>query len=144
MFEAIEGRPSRICFPSGAVLTIVIVFGLALPPDDVCAQAGGADAAVSMSQDEAASIRQSWQEHVRQEERRVQELASQRRLSRLQDIEPLSDGNRLASERALNDITLERGDIVMTDMGAFVFKGQTQAERTFGDFVPLAGYSFRR
>jgi hypothetical protein len=87
-----------------------------------------------------------WQEHIRDEKRRVQELAAQRRLNPPEDPpDPaLAEKDRLASERVLSDYTLERGDIVVTDKGAFVFKGQTLEQRTLGDFEPLAGYPVRR
>jgi hypothetical protein len=104
-----------------------------------------ADPAISGNPDEASSSRQSWQQHVREEKRRIQELATERRLDDAQDpVAPLSDEASLAPERALNDITLERGDIVVTEKGAFVFKGQSQEERKPGDFEALQVYSFRQ
>jgi hypothetical protein len=37
----------------------------------------------------------------------------------------------------LNDLTLQRGDIVVTDRGAFVFIGDADEEQMPGDFVPV-------
>jgi len=50
----------------------------------------------------------------------------------------LEEERRLASERVLNDVTLERGDIVVTNKGSFVFSGSTTEPRKPTDFVPLA------
>jgi hypothetical protein len=38
-------------------------------------------------------------------------------------------------------MTLQRGDIVVTDKGSFVFIGNAEEERMPGDFVPLAAES---
>jgi hypothetical protein len=48
-----------------------------------------------------------------------------------------ADEERLASERVLNDDSLQSGDIVSTDKGLFIFKGRSDQERSFSDFVPL-------
>lgn len=85
---------------------------------------------------DAAAARAQWQAHVRAEQRRVRELAIQRRLR--PEVETFVNKERQASERALNDMTLRRGDIVVTDKGAFVFVGNEDEDRMPGDFVPLA------
>jgi len=38
----------------------------------------------------------------------------------------------------LTDDSLQRGDIVSTDRGLFIFKGQPDRERRSDDFVPLS------
>ncbi len=45
---------------------------------------------------------------------------------------------RYASEQAKRDSSLQRGDIVSTDNGLFVFIGDPEGERTPADFVPLS------
>ena len=43
----------------------------------------------------------------------------------------------MASELVLNDDSLQLGDIVSTNKGLFVFKGQSDQERRESDFVAL-------
>ena len=45
---------------------------------------------------------------------------------------------RYASEQAKRDSSLQKGDIVSTDNGLFVFIGDPEGERTPADFVPLS------
>lgn len=45
---------------------------------------------------------------------------------------------RQASDQVLNDYSLQRGDIVSTVNGLFVFIGSGEGERTAADFVPIA------
>lgn len=44
---------------------------------------------------------------------------------------------RYASEQAKRDLSLQKGDIVSTDNGLFVFIGDPEGEHTPADFVPL-------
>ena len=85
--------------------------------------------------EEAVLARQQWQEWVRAERRRIRELAVQRRLN--PEVETTVSQERRATERALNDMTLRRGDIVVTDKGSFVFIGNAEEDRMPGDFVPV-------
>ncbi len=48
------------------------------------------------------------------------------------------------SEEVKNDYSLQRGDIVSTASGLFVYIGNPQAERTPDDFVPLSTPSQKR
>ena len=86
--------------------------------------------------EETILARQQWQEQVRAEKLRIRELAIQRRLH--PEVETIVSPERQASERALNDMTLRRGDIIVTDKGSFVFIGNAEEDRMPGDFVPLA------
>jgi hypothetical protein len=43
-----------------------------------------------------------------------------------------------ASEQVRRDSSLQRGDIVSTDKGLFVFVGDPEGEHTPADFVPLS------
>jgi len=85
--------------------------------------------------EETILARQQWQEQVRAEKRRIRELAIQRRLQ--PEVETVVSQERRASERALNDMTLRRGDIVVTDKGSFVFIGNAEEDRMPGDFAPV-------
>jgi hypothetical protein len=94
------------------VLVFFLTLGSVTPGHFASAGDLDADTEMSKSLDETSSSRRSWEQHVREEKRRIQELATQRRTNRSHDpVVPLSEEDRLASERALNDMTLERGDI---------------------------------
>lgn len=49
---------------------------------------------------------------------------------------PAEDQTKLADERALNDDSLQRGDIVSTSKGFFVYLGRGNNERTSENFSP--------
>jgi hypothetical protein len=145
MPEAIKGRLSKAGSCWRAAFTVVLACGYVAPGDLARARDLNIDPAIRQSLDDDALSIDQWQEHVRAEKRRIQKLAAQRRLDRLQEpVASPPDENRWASEQIMNDITLERGDIIVTDKGAFVFKGRSQDERKPGDFEPAAGYSVRR
>jgi hypothetical protein len=48
----------------------------------------------------------------------------------------LAEAERLASEIAMNDSSLQRGDIVVTDRGFFVFRGLAPDGYTY-EFSPI-------
>jgi hypothetical protein len=89
--------------------------------------------------------REQWQDRVREAKRHALDLAAQVKSHRLNGPRPLfEDERRLASERVLNDFTLERGDMVVTDKGIFVFRGSTHETRKPADFEPLVDPPMRR
>jgi hypothetical protein len=47
-----------------------------------------------------------------------------------------AEADRIASESAINDSVLRKGDIVVTDRGFLMFRGFL-ADGTTGDFVPV-------
>jgi hypothetical protein len=47
------------------------------------------------------------------------------------------DPDVVATERVLNDESLQTGDIVSTNRGLFVFRGRIDQPRRQEDFVPL-------
>jgi len=47
-----------------------------------------------------------------------------------------ADADRMASESAITDSILRKGDIVVTDRGFFLFRGLL-ADGATGDFVPI-------
>jgi hypothetical protein len=81
--------------------------------------------------------RGQWRERVLEAKRRARQFAQEHRGRPSFDPPSLADEERIASERALNDDDLQRGDIVSTNKGLFVFKGQSDQERRESDFVPL-------
>jgi hypothetical protein len=79
--------------------------------------------------------RQEWLERVQEAKRRARETAQERRNHpELYAPSPV-DQERVASERALNDNSLQPGDIVSTDHGLFVFRGRIDQQPKSEDFV---------
>src|ERR1035437_8693526 len=70
--------------------------------------------------------RDQWRERVRTTKLRIQEQAARRRIQDA-DNGPTEEAER-ASERVLNDDSLMKGDIVVTDKGMFVFRGRSNEE----------------
>ena len=65
-------------------------------------------------------------------------------LERIKKKPPTSaEAERIASEQAMNDGTLQKGDIVRTDRGFFVFRG-IGPDGYSNDFAPVADPSLSR
>jgi hypothetical protein len=117
-------------------LAVTIALGLASTTGSQCrAESEDGPSNISKESEQALLTRQQWQEWVAAEKRRIRELAVQRRLH--PEVETMVSREQRASERVLNDMSLRRGDIVVTDKGAFVFVGNAEEDRTPGDFVPV-------
>ena len=78
----------------------------------------------------AARVR-AWREEVKADflRRRAERL--------LNSPSEEADRARRASDQVRNDFSLQKGDIVSTTDGMFVFVGKGEGERTPADFVPL-------
>ena len=90
------------------------------------------------------SERQAWREEVAAARARAdQQRAALRAEFERNKAERLSrepdhlERERRASEQVLNDMSLQRGDIVSTVDGLFVFSGDGEGSRRRLDFVPL-------
>jgi hypothetical protein len=81
--------------------------------------------------------REQWRERVAEAKRRARQFALERRGRPTFENPSIADEERMASERVLNDDSLQRGDIVSTNKGLFVYKGQSDQERRESDFVAL-------
>ena len=114
---------------------IALAFAWTAPGGQCRAETADAPSNVLKDAEDTALARQQWQEWVRAERRRIRELAVQRRLQP-PEVETIVSQERRATERVLNDMTLRRGDIVVTDKGAFVFIGNAEEDR-MPDFVPV-------
>lgn len=100
--------------------------------------------AVTFAEDPA---REDWQADVAAAKARAETFRNalrkdleRRRIEHL--LEPLVsadvDRARNASEQVRNDFSLQRGDIVSTVDGLFVFVGDADREHSPSDFVPLS------
>jgi hypothetical protein len=148
---ATDGRRSRISLRPSAngtfnvpiggllpVLAFVTLGFLQLPVKKSFAQdrmgetiAQEDDAPLDMSRDQ-------WRERVGAAKRRAQRFALEQRGRATFYASPLADEERLASDRVLDDDSLQFGDIVSTNKGLFIFKGRPDRERSNSDFVPLS------
>ena len=84
---------------------------------------------------DAALTSEQWQQRVRDARRRSEEFVAN---ARTQTADPPSDKEdaKAADQRAMNDPSLQRGDIIATSRGFFVFVGRDSEVRQPGDFVP--------
>jgi hypothetical protein len=88
------------------------------------------DAPMDMSRDQ-------WRERVAEAKRRARKFALEHRGRPTFDTPSIADEERMASERVLNDDSLQRRDIVSTNKGLFVFRGRPDQERRESDFIVL-------
>jgi hypothetical protein len=81
--------------------------------------------------------RNAWRQRIEDAKRRATEVARERREHPELYIPIPEDPDLVATERVLNDESLQTGDIVSTNKGMFVFRGRTDQPRRQEDFVPL-------
>ncbi len=87
--------------------------------------------------------REEWRQRVEEARRRAKDVARERREHPELYVPIPEDPEIVASERVLNDESLQRGDIVTTKKGTFVYQGRSDQPRREGDFVPIAPGSRR-
>lgn len=123
-------------FRSGMPIGLAAVFFL-LPPR--CeAQEAVRPTIGDNGPNEFGMSREEWRLRVEDAKRRVREDARQRREHPELYAPIRQDPERTASERVLNDETLQKGDIVATSNGLFLFRGDVDKPRAADDFVPLS------
>jgi hypothetical protein len=82
--------------------------------------------------------REEWREQIRQAKQRARKAAIEGAKYPEPNVRPSpEDPDRVATDRVLNDDSLQHGDIISTKNGLFVFKGRNDRERREGDFVAL-------
>jgi hypothetical protein len=79
---------------------------------------------------------EQWQQRVQDARRKSEEFVANARAHK--NDPPLSDKEdaRAADQRAMRDPSLQRGDIIATSQGFFVFVGRDSEERQPSDFLP--------
>ena len=85
--------------------------------------------------DSALTIEQ-WQQRVQEARRRSEEFVANARTQTADPPPPDKEDAEAADQRAMNDPSLQRGDIIATSQGFFVFVGRDNDERQPGDFLP--------
>ena len=81
--------------------------------------------------------RELWRERVAEAKRRARRFALENRGRSALSPPSAAEEERIASERVLNDESLQWGDIVSTNKGLYVFKGRADRERSDSDFIAL-------
>jgi lysozyme family protein len=85
---------------------------------------------------DATLTSEQWQQRVQNARRRSEEFVANAR-TRTADPAPSDKADaEAADQRAMNDPSLQRGDIIATSQGLFVFVGRDSEERQPRDFVP--------
>jgi hypothetical protein len=126
---------------SGRALVRVVVFIALGFVFDACTVISFAQEMSNLAPKDGAQkdvSRDKWSERVAAAKRRAQQWALEHRGHSVSETPSMADLERIASERVLNDDNLQRGDIVSTNKGLFVFIGQpSDRERRESDFIPL-------
>jgi hypothetical protein len=81
--------------------------------------------------------RDEWRQRIEDAKRRARDVARERGLHPEDYVPVPEDAEVAAGERVLRDETLQRGDIVTTKKGMFVFQGRSDQRRDAQDFVPV-------
>ncbi|MFH0301559.1 hypothetical protein AAFX91_30950 [Bradyrhizobium sp. 31Argb] len=82
--------------------------------------------------------RNAWRQRIEDAKIRAREVARERREHPELYMPIPEDPDLIATERVLNDESLQTGDIVSTNKGLFVFRGRIDQPRRQEDFVPLS------
>lgn len=87
--------------------------------------------------------RDEWRQRIEDARRRAKEVLRERR-EHPELYKPVpEDPDLVATERLLRDDSLQRGDIVTTKKGMFVYQGRSDQPRRDQDFVPVNPKSAR-
>ncbi|CAL80652.1 hypothetical protein BRADO7068 [Bradyrhizobium sp. ORS 278] len=117
---------------------LLILIGLALPALMPAAYAETPDqteAAETVPLDSAIS-REAWKERIRQARQRA-ERARRDAAARPRETDlPAPSPDDLATERILRDETLQVGDVIVTNKGAFVLRGREAAGQLILEALP--------
>jgi hypothetical protein len=125
---------------SGAVLTVAGAIGFGLASSPSCLAQTDPEPSVSdyLPPSEPEVSRDEWRQRIEDARRRAKELSRERR-DHPELYKPVpEDPDLVATERLLNDDSLQRGDIVSTKKGMFVYQGRPDQPRREQDFVPIA------
>jgi len=85
---------------------------------------------------DAALTNQQWQQRVQDARRRSEQFVANARTQKVGSPPSDQEDAEAADQRAMNDPSLQRGDIIATSRGFLVFVGRDTEERRPGDFVP--------
>jgi hypothetical protein len=78
-----------------------------------------------------------WQQRVQEVRRRSEQFVANARTQVLEPLPTDKEEAEASDQRAFNDPSLQRGDIISTSKGFFVFVGRDSDGRQASDFLPL-------
>jgi hypothetical protein len=81
---------------------------------------------------------EQWRKRVDDARRQSEEFVATLRSRRSDPGQFDEEDVKIADQRAMNDPTLERGDIIATSTGLLVFIGQKDGKRQKTDFLPAS------
>jgi hypothetical protein len=98
---------------------------------------GWAQEAQQMQDDSNASLtEQQWRQRVEDARGRSEEFVAKARSRMSEPIQWDEEDAKVADQRAMNDPSLKRGDIVSTSKGFLRFVGRDEGNRKPSDFEP--------
>lgn len=84
--------------------------------------------------------REEWRVRILETRRRVQEENARRRTSAAKAVYPTTEElEAIATDRILSDSSLRFGDIVVTNRGKYIYRGNSENEPTAADFEKISG-----
>jgi hypothetical protein len=79
---------------------------------------------------------EQWQQRLQETRRRSEEFIENARTQTADPAPSAKEDAEAADQRAMNDPSLQRGDIIATSKGFLVFVGRDSEEHQPGDFLP--------
>ncbi|WP_245471157.1 hypothetical protein [Bradyrhizobium genosp. SA-3] len=128
-----------------AVIIVAGVLGLGLACPSLCLAQTEPEPSLNdyLPPSEPEITRDEWRQRIDDARRRAKEVSRERR-EHPELYKPIpEDPDLVATERLLNDDSLQRGDIVATKKGMFVYQGRSDQPRRDQDFVPVNPKSVR-
>ncbi|PSO16487.1 hypothetical protein C7G42_23500 [Bradyrhizobium sp. MOS003] len=123
----------------GAVMTLAGALGFGLASPSLCFAQTEPEPSVNdyLPPSEPEVTRDEWRQRIEDARRRAKEASRERR-EHPELYKPVpEDPDLVATERLLRDDSLQRGDIVTTKKGMFVYQGRSGQPRRDQDFVPV-------
>lgn len=131
--------------PSRAVIIVAGALGLGFASPSLCVAQSEPELSLNdyLPPSEPEVTRDEWHHRIEDARRRAKEVSRERR-EHPELYKPIpEDPDLVATERLLRDESLQRGDIVATKKGMFVYQGRSDQPRRDQDFVPVNPKSVR-
>lgn len=130
---------------SRTVIIVAGTLGLGLTNPSLCLAQSEPEPSVNdyLPPSEPEVTRDEWRQRIDDARRRAKDVSRERR-EHPELYKPIpEDPDLVATERLLRDDSLQRGDIVTTKKGMFVYQGRSDQPRRDQDFVPVNPKSVR-
>ena len=138
-----DGRRPRAL--SRTVIIVAGTLGLGLASAPLCLAQAEPEPSLNdyLPPSEPEVTRDEWRQRIEDARRRAKEASRERR-EHPELYKPIpEDPDLVATQRLLRDDSLQRGDIVTTKKGMFVYQGRSDQPRRDQDFVPVNPKSVR-